>query len=732
MLRNLLLVLLASATLLPVSAQVRKPTPQDTPVSQMEKLDRGLVVIPVYSSSRTTKHYFVSWRFLGTDNANTSFTILKNGVPYNAKTTNMVRATSAEVTGKPTDEWSVETLVNGESVDVTPAVKPWDGYFKKLKLNRPASGSINGKEYSYTPNDCSVGDVDGDGQYELIVKWDPTNSKDNSNTGLTGDVYIDCYEFDGTLRWRIDLGKNIRAGAHYTQFLVYDFDGDGKAEMICKTAPGSIDGAGNFVNQAATDPEIKAQDNNADYRVLKADGKRLGHVLSGPEYLTVFNGETGAAVHTIYYNPNRAGQMNAVASHPSKQFWNDDYGNRADRFLACVAYLDGPDANPSAVMCRGYYTKAYLWAVDFDGKQLKTKWLSASVDKNKLELYGSDLKHKNTITYSKHTYETSNSYGSTSWGEGAHNISVGDVDFDGKDEICFGDATVDNDGKMLYSTGLGHGDAQHLGDFDPDRPGLEYFMVHEEKPYGYDLRDAATGEKILYKTGDRDTGRGLIADVDSTYRGAEFTYATQTGTYDIKGNWLCGNDGNYNMTMGMNFRIYWDGDPYDELLDGTNISKFSAATGYKNFTVGRSAIGSFGHSTSCNSTKATPCLSADIFGDWREEVIWWDSSDSTTLNIFSSTVATNYRVPTLMHDHIYRMGIAWQNVGYNQPPHLSYYLPDFIESFQGKATSTGITTLDADEAHSDEPVYTISGIRVNGSRLAPGVYIRGGKKFVVK
>lgn len=718
--RRLMISLLACATLLPVGAQVRKPSPLDTPVSMMEKLDRGLVVIPVYSGSSASKKYFVSWRYLGTDDTATSFTILKNGKSCSKATTNMLRATSAKVSGKATDEWQVVTLHNGDSVSVTPPVKAWSGYYLPLKLNRPASSSIDGKEYSYTPNDCSVGDVDGDGQYELIVKWDPTNSKDNSNTGKTGNVFIDCYELDGTHLWRVDLGKNIRAGAHYTQFLVYDFDGDGKAEMICKTAPGSVDGAGNFVNGAATDDVIKAQDNSKVYR--DSDGR----ILSGPEYLTVFKGETGAAVHTVYYNPNRAGDMNSVGTYPAKSFWNDNYGNRSERYLACVAFLDGHEANPSAVMCRGYYTKAYLWAVDFDGKELKTKWLSASVDKNKLELYGTDLADKNTITYSNHTFDIDSPVGNTAWGEGAHNISVGDVDFDGKDEICFGSAAIDDNGKMLYSTGLGHGDAQHLGDFDPDRPGYEFFMVHEGSPYGYDLRDAATGEKILHGTSSRDTGRGLIADVDSLYRGAELTYATQSSTYDVKGNAIG------NTAMGMNFRIYWDGDQYGELLDGTDITKFSIAEGYESFTIARSKIGSFGHSASCNSTKATPCLSADIFGDWREEVIWWDSSDSTTINIMSSTEETNYRVPTLMHDHVYRLGVAWQNVAYNQPPHLGYYLPDYIESFQGKTTATGIRSVTSVSGEGEGCVYTLSGIRVSGEKLAPGVYVKGGRKFVVR
>lgn len=344
------------------------------------------------------------------------------------------------------------------------------------------------------------------------------------------------------------------------------------------------------------------------------------------------------------------------------------------------------------------------------------------MSKSEVDLYGPSLTQKTIYTYNKNTYNVNDSY--TCYGQGPHNISVGDVDGDGKDEICFGSAAVDNDGKLLYSTGLGHGDSQHLGDFDPDRPGYEYFMVHEDSPWGYDLRDAATGEKILWKTGTRDTGRGLIADIDSTYRGCEFTYATQTGTYDIKGNKIAGIDGSYAQTMGMNFRIFWDGDPYEEMEDGTSISKWTGS-GSKEFTIGRSAVGSYGHSTSCNGTKATPNLQCDLFGDWREELILWDSTDSCTLNIFSTTEPTDYRVPCLMQDHMYRMGIAWQNNGYNQPPHLGYYLPDYINTFQGVDTSTGIKDLSLSGGASivKTDYYDLQGVKVNKYLLTPGVYI---------
>ena len=704
------ILLLALFAIVGVQAFSQEP---NTPVSQMEQLDRGLVAIPGSSGK-----CFVSWRLLGTDDENTTFEVLKNGNPIKS---NIYQTTSFMAAAGKDDVFQVATYQNGQKVDVTPEVKPWAQGYLRIPLNRPEK--LDGKEYY--PNDCSVGDVDGDGQYEIFLKWDPENSKDNANTGYSNPVIIDCYKLDGTQLWRVNLGINIRAGAHYTQFMVYDFDGDGKAEMICKTAPGSSDGEGKFVTEAATIDEIKNASNTVDYRNTGTVSKGLGHVLAGPEYLTVFNGMTGAAMHTIHYNPSRAGEMNKTSAYPAKSFWNDDYGNRADRFLACVAYLDGPDQNPSAVMCRGYYTKAYIWAVDWDGTELKTKWLHASVSKTQVDHYDSNFT-KTTQTYSSNTGKTPYSY--TAWGNGNHNISVADVDGDGCDEVCYGSATIDNDGKLLYAVGFGHGDAMHLADLDPDHPGYEIMDVHEEAyenkdagiGYGYDIHDARTGEVLSSGQRDRDTGRGLAADWDAEYRGCEFTFATQTSTYNCKGRSI------YDTNPGMNFRIFWDGDAQEELLNDITISKWDKGN---ISTLSLAASRATGSPASCNSTKATPCLQADIFGDWREEVILWNSTDASSINVYSSTYTTNYRVPTLMHDHVYRLGVAWQNVAYNQPPHLGYYLPDFIESFQG-VEPTGIMEVQAKTASGRSPIYNLNGQRVQNA--SHGIFVRDGKKYVVK
>lgn len=628
---------------------------QTTPTSQMEKLSRGLVVIPSNSGSGE----FVSWRLLGTDNASTTtFDVIRNGTTI-AK--NLKNVTSyLDTGGSSSSKYQVAKRVNGVITETTDAVTPWSNVYKSLKLSRPKAG--------YSPNDCSVADVDGDGEYELIVKWDPSDSKDNSQSGKTNAVYIDCYEFTGTRLWRIDLGYNIRAGAHYTQFLVYDFDGDGKAELMCKTAPLSKDGKGNYVTAAATDSNIKNA-SQTNYR------SSTGYILSGPEYLTVFNGQTGAAIHTVWYNPNRAGGYGAAADHPEKSFWGDNYGNRCDRYLACVAYLDGSSSTPSAVFCRGYYTRAYLWAVKFNGSTISTKWLSAHTSKNSVTVTNSSGS-STTKTYSS---STSGSGSATLYGNGNHNLSVADVDGDGKDEILYGSGAVDNDGSLLYATGFGHGDAIHVSDFAPDRSGLEVFQVHEESPYGWDLHDAATGKILYSSTGGSDNGRGIAGCFLSSARGGQMASSNDRQLRSCVNNSVLSTK-----STSVNFRIYWDGSLYDQLFDktitktnGSSITTLFSPTNYNN-------------STTCNSTKATPCLQADIFGDWREEIIMWNSSDSCTINIFSTTETTSYRVPTLMHDHVYRMGVAWQNVAYNQPPHLGYYLPDYATSFNANSSIVAV------------------------------------------
>lgn len=589
---------------------------------QMEELDRAPVAV------MTKDGVLISWRMLGTDSEDISFNVYRDEKKITKKpissSTNFL-----DEEGKGESTYEIRAVVNGKekkSGDIIQKIHN-QNYFD-IPLQKPADGVTPlGEPYSYRANDASVGDLDGDGDYELVLKWDPTNAKDNSHSGYTGNVYMDAYEMDGTLKWRIDLGKNIRAGAHYTQFLVYDFDGNGQSEVVFKTADGTIDGQGTVIGRA-----------DADHR------NSSGYILQGAEYLTVFDGATGKALVTTEYDPPR-GEVGA---------WGDTYGNRVDRFLAGVAYLDGE--TPSIIMARGYYTRTVLAAYDFKDGQLTKKWV---FDSNK---------------------EENRDYA----GQGYHSLSIADVDNDGKDEIVYGQAVIDDDGTGLYTTGLGHGDALHVGDLDPTRPGLEVFAVQENKsaPYGYDMRDAETGEILWGVQTGQDTGRGLSADIDPRYEGAEAWAISGAWNSNVGGIHTAKGEKISDNIPSSNFAIWWDGDLSRELLDHKWDEGTSTGVGtidkwdYQNNKLVN--ILTADGTLSNNSTKGNPVLQADLFGDWREEVIW-RTEDSNALRVYMTTDTTDHKIYTLMHDPQYRLAIAWQNVGYNQPPHPSFFLGTGME-----------------------------------------------------
>jgi len=684
---------------------------QYTPVSQMEKLDRGVVVVPRSSGIGN----FLSWRLLGTDDlAATTFDVLRNGETIKE---NLTVSNFEDSGGSKTASYQIVTRVGGEVVETSEAVSPWQKAYQTITLDRPAKGAQGG---TYTPNDMSVGDVDGDGQYELFVKWDPSTSKDNSQDGITDNVYIDCYRLDGTRLWRIDLGGNIRAGAHYTQFMVYDFDGDGRAELMCKTAPGSIDGTGEYVNQAATDATIKSAGNSNLFRTSK------GRITGGQEWLTIFQGATGQALHTIFYNPNR--NMTYGGAADGSVDWagtgkdKASYGNRGERFLAAVAYLDGPDQPASGIFCRGYYSYAFIWAVSFDGQQLHQRWLSQHKAATNYILYTFDAEGKRTSKAFTGIKSTSGSGSGTMFGNGNHNMCIADVDGDGCDEIIWGSAALDHNGRLLYGTGFGHGDAIHVADHCPDRPGLEVFQIHEESPYGCDLHDAFTGEVLYSATGEKDNGRGMAAHIDSKVRGSLFSSANDRSQRSaVTGEVVS------TKSTSMNYRIYWDGDEQEELFDGGYdkdtgkctplITKWSGS----GTTTLREFGSSYGNPQTCNTTKATPCLQADLLGDWREELVMWNYDNPAQILLFTTTTTTRLRVPTLMHDHTYRMGVCWQNTAYNQPPHLGYYLPDYVAG-----RPNAVATL---QQPSDSPAtyFDLQGRRLSGGGRGLVIEHRGGQ-----
>lgn len=622
----------------------------------MEKLDRGTVAV------KTNGGVYLSWRLLGTESlTNQAFDIYRDSEKI--YTTGEHDAT-CYTDSKGTADNKYTVVPKGEAIDKTEAVDVWTTNttykgrsvaYKDIAFNVPDGGKTpTDEEYTYTANDMSVGDLDGDGEYEYIVKWDPSNSKDNSVVGYTGKVYLDAYELDGTLLWRIDLGVNIRAGAHYTQYMVYDFDGDGKSEVILKTAPGSKDGEGNYVSKAGKN--ITKGDDKKDYR--NSSGLLMGKD-GGPEYLTVFNGETGAAMQTVDFDPPR--------SILTSSEWGDSYANRSERYLAAVAYLDG--VHPSVVMTRGYYTYVYAAAYTWDGTDLKEQWLSTNTPTE--ENGGTGC----TVKYADGT--SKNNTNKTLYAQGAHSVSVADVDNDGYDEIIFGSAVLDHDGTVLTYDGRGHGDAEHVSDFDNDGK-QEIFMAHEAGkhndkiiPYAVDIK-RYNGD-IMLQAAQGDIGRGIMDNVDDEYALSSgnlslFWSVAADGIYNQAGEKV-GNIPNTNGSNMENFAVYWDGDLGRELLDGNKLVKYSIKSGTERIyydSKNSTLPGSIN-----NSTKSNACLTADLFGDWREEIVLRYGDG---VRIYFSTIPTDYRLTTLMHDSQYRCAIAWQNVGYNQPPHTSYYI----------------------------------------------------------
>jgi rhamnogalacturonan endolyase len=610
----------------------------NNPPRQMEKLNRGVVAV-----RDEDKKIFVSWRMFGTDDDKIAFNIYRD---TDGKSLKLNDNPISDVTFFVDEKADLSKL---NSYFVRPVInKKEQPESEKYTLN--AESAV--RQYltiplqtpeKYTPNDASVADLDGDGEYEIILHQVGIG-RDNSRGGITTEPIFQAYKLNGKLLWQINLGKNIREGAHYTQFLVYDFDGDGKAEFGCKTADGTVDGKGKIIGDKDADWRLKTGETLDGINKPGETGKRSGegYILKGPEFLTIFNGETGAEIVTANYVPSRHPTKQNPSSEEMKEVWGDGYGNRVDRFLAGVAYLDG--VHPSLIFARGYYTRTVLAAWDFRNGKLTQRWVFDSDSSVENKKFG---------------------------GQGNHNLSVADVDNDGKDEIIYGAMVIDDNGKGLYSTGLGHGDALHVSDLDPTRPGLEVFDIQERfDDAGASFRDAKTGEilwkKPSVKAGEdgEGPGRGLSLDIDPRHKGFESWVfgAGIHGLFNAKGEKISDKT-----PRSCNFGIFWDGDLLSELLDRNTVSKWDWETESDNVIF--RAEGSLSN----NGTKSTPALSADIFGDWREEFIL-RSADNKELRIYTTTIPTKYRFYTFMHDPQYRLSIAWQNVAYNQPPHTSFFI----------------------------------------------------------
>ena len=585
-----------------------------------ERLGRGVVAIRT-----STDTVMVGWRYLSADPVQVGFNVYRDGhlltpEPVRTSTQFFDRNPSSAAT-----RYEVRPVVNGKEdqslahgLYTLPPDAPC-GYLE-IPLEQPGRQTMpDGESCAYVAADASAADLDGDGEMEIVLKWDPTNAKDNSQSGFTGTVFLDAYKLDGRRMWRIDLGRNIRAGAHYTQFMVYDLDGDGRAEVAAKTADGTVDGRGTVIGNAAADYREGARDTSP---------ARKGYVASGPEYLTVFSGETGEALHTTDYVPPR-GRVEG---------WGDNYANRSERYLAAVAYLDG--RKPSLVMCRGYYTRTVVAAFDWDGRRLTSRWV----------------------------FDTDSARWASYAGQGNHNLRVADVDGDGCDEITYGSCAIDHDGTGLYNTRFGHGDAMHLTAFDPSSDRLQVWDCHENRRDGSDFRDAATGKVIFQIPSDKDVGRCMAADIDPTNYGVEMWSSASGGIRNIRGEVVCAAP----KGLPANMAVWWDGDLLREMLDHETVSKYD----WKTQTC--RPLARFGGCLFNNGSKSNPCLQADLLGDWREEVVT-RTADSRALRIYVSPCPTSYRFHTFLEDRPYRLSVATQNVAYNQPTQPGFYFGPDLE-----------------------------------------------------
>lgn len=649
--------------------------PQPTTAYNLRKMQRERMGRGVYAVRQTEKEVMVGWRYKSTDPTNIAFNVYANGVKLNAqpirdvtyyKTPWTGKATKYEVreektglTGLKKDlqdsaQASASNPVNQTRNPVNSVSSSWTlradapvGYFDIELTPPPDTKMPDGKLAKHIPYDCSIGDLDGDGEYDLVIIWWPDNAGDNASWHKTGDTWLEGVKLDGTNRslWKINLGPNIRSGSHYVPVMVCDMDGDGRAEVVCRTAEGTVDAAGRV---QGTDGAFAPGAAFTDWRA-KIEG---AHILWARNFTTVFDGATGRALDAVPFKPDVLSDPTRRAAMDEKAInreWSSrNPGNQAFRMLGAVAYLDG--VHPSVVMCRGYYSRTCLTAYDFAGGKLKERWYFCSDDPR---WWG---------------------YG----GQGFHNLRVGDVDFDGKDEIIYGHMVVDHDGQGLYTTGMGHGDAIHLIQGSPTMRGLQVWTCHENRPFGVSLFDAQTGRVRFWTHGQQDTGSCNAMDIDPNAPGVELFGGTHTGIYSAATGQRYAPPkpnpkDNYYGTL--RFGIWWKGD--------LTRSAYSGGTKIKDYSVRGRAVSYItdlgeGEVHSNHGSKGCPNLIADLFGDWREEILL-TRNDNRAIRVFMSPEETKYRFHTFLEDPVYRISVLTQNNGYNVPTDPGFYFgPDLL------------------------------------------------------
>lgn len=584
-----------------------------------DKLDRGLVAV------KTTKGVYCSWRIQADEYYDVKYNLYRDGTRVNAEPLDVSNFTDAS--GSESSQYTVKAVLNGVEQQASKAATVFKSNYKEIKIKHDAS-----LKATYEPNDACCADVDGDGEVEILMKFNnkeegeqlyPKNGPTINGVATKEYSMLACLKQDGTVLWWVNCGPNMGDFQNNEQNIVgYDWDMDGKAEVVMRLEEGST------VHMAdGTTYTIGANGKNGsswtNYREPKASGSVEWFTHYGKEFLWYCEGATGKPYQCIEFPLKRLedGETDLKAA------WGDGYGHRSSKYFFGAPYLDGK--HPSIFLGRGIYTRHKFIAYDVDPKthdlNVRWKW-------------------------------TNNQPGSPWYGQGYHNYIVADVDWDGRDEIVWGSMVIDDNGKGLSTTGLGHGDAQHIGDFNPYIHGQEMFACNEDNPSN-NYRDATTSKIYYRKTDTNDDGRCLAGNFYNDFPGAVGHSAHDTPISAVTNEHVSTNTNG----LSMNFRIYWDGDLLEECFNNTEVTKPGVGT-----------IATFLGAYSNNSTKATPCYQGDIFGDWREEVI--ERTADNNIRIYTTNEPTKWRNYSLWYDHQYRNGMVWQPCGYNQPPHVSYFL----------------------------------------------------------
>lgn len=610
----------------------------------MENLDRGVYAV------KSDDGVFISWRILATEyGEDISFDVYRNGIKINSSPiTDRTNFTDAK--GKAGDVYVVAKIQNGLQYN-SEAVAALENNYMSIPLQKPEpQPTKNGDLSSYTINDTGVGDVDGDGQYEIIVKWYPDNAFDSGKAvAPSSPTIFDIYEMDGTPLWRLNMGLEMPSGAHFNQFMLYDMDEDGKAELFIKTSDGTIAYKPNKAGKFDMTDESTIVSYVGDKSVVPGTNINAnGHASpDSNEYVTVFNGQTGEIIDSIDY-------INVTGNYDD---WGKagDGGNRSARYNIAIGYLPkeagSTETIPAVFFNRGYYAKTTIAAYTLRNGKLQLEWSFVA-------LTGEDAADK-----------------------GNHNVSTGDLDQDGFDEICIGNMAVDHDGSLLWvkngkdGQDLGsHGDAIHLAAMNPNNPTQLYVFSPTEEykvaTVNQALSNAGTG--LRYDgiwTSAKDVGRAVAANITPLPGYEYWGQANNSGVYNI----LSGMVNPSRAGLPANWVLYWDGDLLSELGDG--VEKESCDFGVYKYNWESGAVDTIDvlDGKTNNSTKNNPSLTADILGDWREEVVL-RNEDDTELRIYMTTTETDYMIYTLMHDPVYRNCVANQNSAYNQPPHIGFYL----------------------------------------------------------